>query len=241
MNTNKNHRETVFKAAQELATGIYGASPAAETLAEKIMHSVVDKCGLMESRELLERARKTWLGHPDKDFIAKIDNHLEFGKNKNKPGVVCYSDGIACPGCAHYRDPVKNPECSYKADATRRTIDDASNEEWLHAAARIAGGNHVEDPDDEFSDAAIMGGPIRGEKESALCAVWLGYQTELISEQEVIRQSVALATAADLEIRAMRKEIESLRLGVDILGLDYSKCHLIRAALDAARARKEGV
>ena len=30
MSTNTNHRETVFKAAQKLATGIYGASPAAE-------------------------------------------------------------------------------------------------------------------------------------------------------------------------------------------------------------------
>lgn len=220
MNTNTDHRETVFKAAQRLATGIYGASPAAESLAEKIMRHVIDECALLESRALLEQTRKTWLGHPDKEFIAKIDDHLGLCKNKTKPGVVCYSDGISCPGCPHYHDPVKNPECSYKADATRRTIDDASNEEWLHAAARIAGGNHVEDPDDEFSDSDTMSVPVRGEKESALCAVWFAYQADLISEQEVIRQSVALATAADLEISAMRKEIESLKLGVDILSLD---------------------
>lgn len=220
MSTNTNHRETVFKAAQKLAIGIYGASPAAESLTEKIMRHVIDECALLESRALLERARKTWLGHPDKEFIAKIDDHLGLGQNNTKPGVVCYSDGISCPGCPHYRDPVKNPECSYKADATRRTIDDATNEEWLHAAARIAGGDYVEDPDDEISDNDTMGGSIRGEKESALCAVWFAYQTELISEREAVRQSVALATAADLEISAMRKEIESLRLGVDILSRD---------------------
>lgn len=220
MSTNTNHRETVFKAAQKLATGIYGASPAAESLAEKIMRHVIDECALLESRALLEQTRKTWLGHPDKDFIGKLDEHLGLAQSKTKPGVVCYSDGISCPGCPHYHDPVKNPECTYKADATRRTIDDASNEEWLHAAARIAGGDYVEDPDDEISDKDTMGGSIRGEKESALCAVWFAYQTDLISEQEVIRQSVALATAADLELSAMRKEIESLRLGVDILSRD---------------------
>jgi hypothetical protein len=223
MNTSTDHREIVFKAAQQLAIGIYGASPAAEALAEKIMQHVVDGCALLESRELLEQTRKTWLGHPDKDFIAKIDDYLGIGQNKTKHGVVCHSDGISCPGCPHYHDPVKNPECSYKADAKRQTIDDASNEEWLHAAARIAGGNHVEDPDDEFSDSDTMSVPIRGEKESALCAVWFAYQADLISEQEVIRQSVALATAADLEMRAMRKEIESLRLRVGIMSRDMAQ------------------
>lgn len=207
MIANTDHRETVFRAAQQLANEIYGISPAAEALAEKIMHRVIDGCSLLECRALLERARKTWLGHPDREFIAKIDGHLGLGENKAKPEVLCYSDGISCPGCPHYHDPVKNPDCSYKNDAPRATIDDASNDEWLHAAARIAGGNHVEDPDDESSDTDTMGGPARGEKESALCAAWLAYQTELISEREAIRQSVALATAADLEISAMRKQI----------------------------------
>ena len=62
-----------------------------------------------------------------------------------------------------------------------------------------------------------------------MCAVWFAYQTDLISEQEVIRQSVALATAADLELSAMRKEIESLRLGVGILSREA------RAALQSAK------
>lgn len=207
MNTNTDHRETVFKAAQKLATSIYGVSPAAEALAEKIMQHVVDGCALLESRALLEQTRKTWLGHPDKAFVGKLDEHLGLGQSKTKPGIVCYSDGISCQGCPHYHDPVKNPECSYKANATLQTIDDASNEEWLHAAARVAGGNHVEDPDDEISDSDTMSGPIRGEKELALCAVWLAYQAELISEQEVIRRSVAIATAADLEISAMRNRL----------------------------------
>lgn len=209
MSTNTNHREIVFKAARNLAIGIYGASPAAEALAEKIMQHVVDGCALLESRALLEQTRKTWLGHPDKAFVGKLDEHLGLGQSKTKPGVVCYSDDICCHGCPHYHDPVKNPECSYRADTTRQTIDDASNGEWLHAAARVAGGNYVKDPDDEIPDSDTMSGPIRGEKESALCAVWLAYQAELISEQEVIRRSVALATAADLEISAMRKEIEA--------------------------------
>lgn len=214
MDTSPNRRETVFNAALKLATGIYGASPAAETLAEKIMHNVVDPCGLLESRTLLERARKTWLGHPDKDFIAEIDEHLGLGKSKANPGVVCYADGISCPGCPHYHDPAKNPDCRYKSDSVRRTIDDASDEEWLHAAARVAGGEKtppLDDDDDRMSPTTEQAIHAKGDKESMICAVWLGYQTELIDEKEVIKQSVALAAAADAEICALRKENKILR------------------------------
>ena len=81
-NTNPDNREAVFSAAQKLAVSIYGVTPAADILADAVMRRVVDGCGLLESRTLLARARKSWLGHSDKDFVSEVDRHLGIGQNR---------------------------------------------------------------------------------------------------------------------------------------------------------------